>query len=241
VRGHRFKEIWVSRSSVSGPVKELLEEAIGLGIKIRSCEREQLENKAGKVRHQGILAFLAPYTYATLEDILTAARQQDPAFILLLDGIQDPQNLGALIRSAHLCGVHGVIIPKHRAGGLTAGVHKASAGALEHVPVARVTNLAATIGVLKQQAIWVVGLAMEGEQLLFEVDFTQPTALVIGSEAAGIRPLVKRSCDLLAAIPQLGELNSFSASAAGAMAMYEVMRQRFKFSGQREQCPPAPE
>jgi 23S rRNA (guanosine2251-2'-O)-methyltransferase len=225
-RGHKIREIWVSRSGQSRAVQEILVQARELGIKIRSHERQRLEAKAETSAHQGIVALLSPSSFAELDAILEAAQRHEPALILVLDGIQDPQNLGALIRSAYVCGAHGVVVPKDRAASLTPAVAKASAGALEHMDVARVTNLNRTLELFKTQGIWVVGLTMEADRFVYELDLCQPTALVIGGEAKGIRPLVRRTCDLLAAIPQQGRLDSFNASAAGAMALYETMRQR---------------
>ncbi len=225
-RGQRFQEIWVSRKGLSRAVRETLAEARALGIKVRSHERHRLDARAGTSSHQGIIAFLSPYSFAKVESILAAASAEDPALILVLDGIQDPQNLGSLIRTAYVCGVHGVVVPKDRAAPLTAAVAKASAGALEHVEVARITNVKRTLELFKREGIWVVGLTMEGDRLIYELDLCQPTALVIGGEARGIRPLVKRACDMFAAIPQRGGLDSLNAAAAGAMALYETMRQR---------------
>jgi 23S rRNA (guanosine2251-2'-O)-methyltransferase len=225
-RGTSFQEIWLSRGGQSSVLRETLAEAQALGIKVRFHDRRRLDAKAGTRSHQGILAFLSPYAFVSVENILAAPSSEDPALILVLDGIQDPQNLGALIRTAYICGAQGVVVPKDRAAPLTAAVDKASAGALEHIRVARVTNLRRTLDLLKQAGIWVVGLTMEGERLLYDLDLGQPTALVIGGEAGGIRPLVKRGCDLLAAIPQRGELDSLNAAVAGTMALYETMRQR---------------
>lgn len=225
-RGHQFQEIWVSRSGLSRAVRETLDSARSLGIKVRFHDRRRLAAKAGTTGHQGIVAVLTPYLYTDVENILATTRGDYPALILVLDGIQDPQNLGALIRSAHVCGAHGVVLPKDRAASLTPAVGKASAGALEHIDVARVNNLKRTLEFFKKEGIWVVGLTMEGELPLFELDLSQPTALVIGGEARGIRPLVKRTCDLLACIPQRGRLDSLNAATAGAMALYETMRQR---------------
>ena len=163
---------------------------------------------------------------ADIESILETARVDYPALILVLDGIQDPQNLGALIRSAHGCGAQGVVLPRDRAASLTPAVGKASAGALEYIDVARVNNLKRTLELFKKEGIWVVGLTMEGDLPLYELDLCQPTALVIGGEERGIRPLVKRTCDLLASIPQRGRLDSLNAAAAGAIALYETLRQR---------------
>jgi 23S rRNA (guanosine2251-2'-O)-methyltransferase len=232
-RGHRLREIWVSRSSRSIAVRDILAEARSLGVKIRFCERQRLEAKARTTSHQGIVALVDPYSFAGVDSILAVASAQDPALILVLDGIQDPQNLGALIRTAHVCGAHGVIVPKDRAAPLTAAVDKAAAGALEHVLVARVTNLRRTMELLKEEGIWIVGLTMERERFVYDLDLCLPSALVIGGESSGIRPLIKRTCDVLAAIPQHGRLDSLNAAAAGAMGLYEAMRQRLTAAPRR--------
>ena len=225
-RGDRVREIWVSRGSHGRPRRELTAEAQALGIQVRFQDRGRLDARAGTTAHQGVVAFLTPYAFVDLDAILTAARGDEPALILVLDGIQDPQNLGSLIRTAYVCGAHGVVIPKDRAARPTAAVDKASAGALEHTRVAQVTNLTRTLELFKEQGIWVVGLTMEAERPIFEVDLRLPTALVVGGEASGIRALVRRSCDWLAAIPQRGRLNSLNAATAGAVALYEALRQR---------------
>ena len=232
-RGHRFQEIWLSRGGQSRAVREALAEARALGIKVRFHDRQRLDARTGTSGHQGIVAFVSPYSYTDVESILTVALDEGPALILVLDGIQDPQNLGGLIRTAYICGAHGVVIPKDRAAPLTAAVDKASAGALEHASVARVTNLKRTLELFKRENVWVTGLTMEGERPIYELDLCRPTALVIGGEAKGIRPSVKRTCDLLAGIPQKGQLNSLNAATAGAMALYETMRQRLMAAPQR--------
>jgi 23S rRNA (guanosine2251-2'-O)-methyltransferase len=232
-RGQRIREIWVSRSGSSTTVHKILIRARGLGIKVRTFDRQRLEVKAGTTRHQGIIAFLSPYGYAEVETILQDSLARGPALVLVLDGVEDPQNLGALIRTAYVCGAHGVVVPKDRAAPLTAAVAKASAGAVEHCRVARVTNLRRTLDLLKEKGIWVVGLTMEGDQPIYELDLCQPTALVIGGEAKGIRPLIKQTCDLQASIPQQKRLDSLNAAAAGAMALYEIMRQRLTAAPRR--------
>jgi 23S rRNA (guanosine2251-2'-O)-methyltransferase len=232
-RGHKVREIWVSRKGSSPTLREILNQARGLGIKVRNMDRRRLDDRAGTTSHQGIVAFLSPYDYVDLEVILATALTAGDALVLVLDGIEDPQNLGALIRTAYICGAHGVVVPKDRAAQLTAAVAKASAGALENSKVARVTNLRRTLEILKERGIWVVGLSMEGDQLIYELDLCQPTAWVIGGEAKGIRPLIKRTCDVQASIPQQGRLDSLNAAAAGAMALYETMRQRLTAAPQR--------
>jgi 23S rRNA (guanosine2251-2'-O)-methyltransferase len=232
-RGQRVKEIWAIQGGGNRAVQETLAEARALDIKVRFHERRRLDNRVGTSNHQGILAFLSPFSFVSVEAILALATGEDPALILVLDGIQDPQNLGAIIRTAHVCGVHGVIVPKDRAASLTGAVDRASAGALEHTNVARVTNLRRTLDQLKEGGVWVVGLTMESTHHLYDLDLCQPTALVIGSEASGIRPLVKKTCDLLAALPQRGQLDSLNAAAAGAMALYEAVRQRLTAAHQK--------
>jgi len=232
-RGHTVREIWISRSGSSTKVNKILTQARGLGIKVRTFDRQRLEAKAGTVRHQGIIAFLSPYGYVEIETIVEASLARGPALIVVLDGIEDPQNLGSLIRTAYICGVHGVVVPKDRAAPLTAVVAKASAGALEHCQVARVTNLRRTLALLKEKGIWVVGLTLEGGRPIYQLDLCQPTALVIGGEAKGIRPLIRQTCDLHASIPQHGRLDSLNAAAAGAMALYETMRQRLTAAPQK--------
>ena len=232
-RGDRLREIWVSRGSHGRPLRELTAEAQALGIQVRVQDRARLDARTGTTAHQGVVAFLTPYAFVGLDAILAAARGDEPALVLVLDGIQDPQNLGSLIRTAYVCGAHGVVIPKHRAARPTAAVDKASAGALEHSRVAQVTNLTRTLELVKEQGIWVVGLTMAAERPIFEVDLRLPTALVVGGEARGIRSLVKRSCDWLAAIPQRGRLDSLNAATAGAVALYEAVRQRLTAAPRR--------
>jgi 23S rRNA (guanosine2251-2'-O)-methyltransferase len=172
--------------------------------------------------HQGVGAELAEFRYAELEDLLGKA----PAFLLVLDGVTDPQNLGTLVRSAHALGAQGVIVPKNRAAGISPAAFKAAAGALEHCRVARVTNLVRALERLKEAGIWTVALAAEGEKELREIDLRTPIALVLGSEGSGVRPLVRKTCDHLARIAMAGKVGSLNVSAAGAIALYEVARQR---------------
>ena len=232
-RSHKVREIWASRSGSSAAVRKILRQARGLGIKVRTFDRQRLGAKVGTTGHQGIIAFISPYDYAEVETILESSLDEGPALILVLDGIEDPQNLGGLIRTAYMCGAHGVVLPKDRAAPLTAAVAKASAGALEYCKVARVTNLRRTLELMKERRIWVVALTMEGDQPIYELDLCQPTALVIGGEAKGIRPLIKKTCDFQASIPQQGRMDSLNAAAAGAMALYETMRQRLTAAPQK--------
>ena len=200
------------------------EAAAKAGVRVEDVPQGDLAHRSRSGVHQGVGAELTEFRYAELEDIL--ARASGSALLLLLDGVTDPQNLGALIRSAHAFGANGVVVPKDRAAGVTPASFKAAAGALEHCPLARVTNLARALEQLKEQGIWTVALAAEGDKELGEVDLTVPTALVLGSEGSGVRPLVRKTCDHLARIPIAGQVGSLNVAAAGAVALYEVARQR---------------
>jgi 23S rRNA (guanosine2251-2'-O)-methyltransferase len=176
---------------------------------------------------QGVVAIVGTKSYVEIDDILAqASERSEPPFVLILDEIEDPQNLGALIRTAECVGIHGVIIPKHHAASVNQTVAKTSAGASEHVPVAKVTNIAQTLEELKQKGLWIVGSSSDAEQLYTEVDYAMPIALVVGNEGKGIRQLVKEKCDFLVRIPLYGKVGSLNASVAGALVMYEVVRKR---------------
>jgi len=194
------------------------------GIRVEDVPQGDLAHRSRFAVHQGVGAELSDFRYAELEDVL--ARASGSALLLVLDGVTDPQNLGALIRSANAFGANGVVVPKDRAAGITPASFKAAAGALEHCPVARVTNLARSLEQLKEKGIWTVALAADGAKQLAEVDLTAPTALVLGSEGSGVRPLVRKTCDHLARIPIAGQVGSLNVAAAGAVALYEVARQR---------------
>ena len=188
--------------------------------------KERLDQMSETGKHQGVIAQAAAYDYATVEDILEAAGKKGEApFIFLLDEIEDPHNLGAIIRTANLCGAHGVIIPKRRAAGLTATVVKASAGAINYTPVAKVTNIAKTIEELKEQGIWFVCADMDGE-VMYRHNLTGPIGLVIGNEGSGVSRLVKEKCDYIASIPMKGDIDSLNASVAEGVLAYEIVRQR---------------
>jgi 23S rRNA (guanosine2251-2'-O)-methyltransferase len=197
------------------------------GLRVEDVAHGDLARRSAGGVHQGVGCELAEFAYAELPDLLDRAREAGrPAFLLVLDGVTDPQNLGALVRSAHALGVDGVVIPKDRAVGVTPAAVKASAGALEHCPVARVTNMARAIDELKEAGVWTVALDAEGDAEIAEIDLTSPIALVMGSEGAGVRPLVRKSCDHVARVPMAGKVGSLNVSAAGAIALYEVARQR---------------
>lgn len=197
------------------------------GVRIDDAPTGDLARRANGGVHQGAGAELAEFRYSELFDLVEAAQASErPAFLLLLDGVTDPQNLGALVRSAHALGAHGVVLPKDRAVGVTPAAFKAAAGALEHCPIARVTNLVRALEELKEARIWTVALAGEGEERLDQIDLTSPIALVLGSEGTGVRPLVRKTCDHVARIAMHGQVGSLNVSAAGAVALYEVARQR---------------
>jgi len=194
------------------------------GVRVEDVRQGDLTHRSRSGVHQGVGAELADFRYAELDELLAGFR--GPALLLVLDGVTDPQNLGALVRSAYALGAHGVVLPKDRAAGVTPAAFKAAAGALEHCPVARVTNLSRALERIKEQGIWTVALAAEADREISAFDLTLPTALVLGSEGAGVRPLVRKTCDHLARIPMAGQVGSLNVAAAGAVALYEIARQR---------------
>lgn len=210
--------------------QELIELARSNKVPFQFVEKSALDRLTGHAKHQGVLAYSAPREYAEVEDILNLARSkgEDP-FILVLDEIEDPHNLGALIRTVDAVGAHGVIIPKRRSVGLTATVSKTSAGAIEHVLVARVTNLVQTLEELKKEGCWIAGAEAGGAEA-FSLDLTGARVLVIGSEGKGISRLVRETCDVMVSLPMKGKINSLNASVAGSILLYEVLRQR-QFKG----------
>ncbi len=212
------------RSSSGGDrVAQAAEQA---GVRVENTPFGEIQRRSAGGVHQGVGAELAEFAYVELVDVIRPG-----AFLLLLDGVTDPQNLGALVRSAHALGVHGVVLPKDRAVGVTPAAFKAAAGALEHCPVARVTNLTRALEQLKEAGVWTVALAAEAEEELADIDLTSPIAIVVGSEGAGVRPLVRKTCDHVARIPMAGKVGSLNVAAAGAIALYEVARQRARKPG----------
>lgn len=226
--GKTIDKLFVLSGSQDGPIKTITDKARKMNAVITYVTRERLDQMSQTGKHQGVIAYTAAYEYAEVEDILVEARirNEDP-FILLLDGIEDPYNLGAIIRTAHQAGAHGIIIPKHRAAGLTAAVARASAGAINYLPVAKVTNLANTIEMLKKEGIWFVSADMDG-QVMYDLNLTGPIGLVIGGEGEGVGRLVKEKCDFTARIPMYGKVDSLNASVAAAVLAYEIVRQRLK-------------
>ncbi len=224
--GAHVREILIARGR-KGNLEEILKLAEKKQIRIRYRKRSDLADVAKGGLHQGIVAVVEGNRYATLEEIIHRWKQsRRRALILVLDSIQDPQNLGALIRTANFCGSHGVIIPKNRAAQITSTVVKASTGATAFTPVARVTNIASTLETLRKKGIWIVGTTGEAETSLFHQDLTDDLAVVIGSENRGIRPLVLRKCDVTVSIPLRGEISSLNASVAAGIVLAEVVRQR---------------
>jgi 23S rRNA (guanosine2251-2'-O)-methyltransferase len=226
--GEGLAELWLVEGSTRGAAFDELERlGRAAGAKLRTAPRARLDRLAATDRHQGVVAVVADYAYAEVEDLLRSAEASGrPALVVVLDGVEDPQNLGAIVRSALALGAHGVIIPKDRAAGITPAAAKASAGAVERCPVARVTNVAKTLELLKESGIWSVALAADGDRALCDLDLRGPTALVLGGEGEGLRPLVRKTCDLSGRIPMLGEIDSLSVSAAAAVVLYEAARQR---------------
>ena len=224
--GRTIDRLYVQEGLKDGPVQTALREAKKQNVKVDFVSKERLNQLSGTGKHQGVIAIAASYSYAEVEDILNKAREknEDP-FIILLDGIEDPYNLGAIIRTANQAGAHGVIIPKNRAVGLTASVARTSAGALNYTPVAKVTNLKRTIEDLKKEGIWFVSADMGGT-VMYDLNLTGPIGLVIGNEGKGVSEQVGKSCDFTASIPMQGDIDSLNASVAAGILAYEVVRQR---------------
>lgn len=224
--GKTIDKLYVLDGCKDGPVMTIIREAKKTDTIIRYVDREILDRLSKTGHHQGVVANAAAYDYAEVEDILNAAREKgEPPFVFILDGIEDPHNLGAIIRTANLAGAHGVIIPKRRTVGLTATVAKTSAGALNYTPVAKVTNLSATIEELKKEGLWFVCADMGGETM-YNLNLTGPIGLVIGNEGEGVSRLVKEKCDYVASIPMKGNIDSLNASVAAGVLAYEIVRQR---------------
>jgi len=226
--GKPIDKLFIQDGCKDGPIQSITREARKHDTIINFVEKERLDQMSETGKHQGVIAYGAAYEYAELEDILKAAEEKgEPPFLFLLDGIEDPHNLGAIIRTANLAGAHGVVIPKHRAVGLTATVARTSAGALNYTPVAKVTNLASAIEDLKKRGLWFVCADMGGE-LMYRMNLTGPIGLVIGNEGSGVSRLVREKCDMTASIPMKGDIDSLNASVAAGVLAYEIVRQRMK-------------
>lgn len=228
--GREINKLWVADGVKKTGIQELIELAKERGVLVQFVPKQKVDKLADN--HQGIVASVAAYQYAEIEDLFNAAKakNEDP-FFLILDELEDPHNLGSIMRTADAIGVHGIIIPKRRAVGLTAVVAKASTGAIEHVPVVRVTNLAQTVDELKERGIWIAGTDAKGSVDYRKMDATLPLAIIIGSEGKGMARLLKEKCDFLYHLPMVGHVTSLNASVAAALLMYEVYRKRTELNG----------
>ncbi|MEG0963149.1 MAG: 23S rRNA (guanosine(2251)-2'-O)-methyltransferase RlmB [Lachnospiraceae bacterium] len=226
--GKTIDKLFILDGCQDGPIKSILREARKYDTIINFVAKERLDQISETKKHQGVIALAAAYEYAEVSDILKLAEEKgEPPFVFILDNIEDPHNLGAIIRTANQAGAHGVIIPKRRAVGLTATVAKTSAGAINYTPVAKVTNLTTTIKELKEKGMWFVCADMKGTTM-YELDMKGSIGLVIGSEGEGVSKLVKENCDFMASIPMKGDIDSLNASVAAGVLAYEIVRQRLQ-------------
>lgn len=224
--GKTIDKVYLQDGCHDGPLNTISREARKKDTIVQYVSKERLDQMSRTGKHQGVIAMAAAYEYAEVEDILQAAKDKgEPPFIIILDNIEDPHNLGAIIRTANLSGAHGIIIPKRRAAGLTATVARTSAGAIHYTPVAKVTNISSTIEELKKEGLWFVCADMDGE-IMYQLDLKGPIGLVIGNEGEGVSRLVKEKCDFTAAIPMKGDIDSLNASVAAGVLAYEIVRQR---------------
>lgn len=224
--GKTIDKLFVLDGCKDGPVQSITREARKQDTIINFVAKERLDQMSETGKHQGVIAYAAAYEYAEVEDLLKAAEEKgEPTFLILLDGIEDPHNLGAILRTANLAGAHGLIIPKHRAAGLTATVARTSAGAINYTLVAKVTNLSVTMEELKKRGLWFVCADMGGE-VMYRMNLKGPIGLVVGNEGSGVSRLVKEKCDMIASIPMKGDIDSLNASVAAGVLAYEIVRQR---------------
>ena len=224
--GKTIDKVYLQDGCHDGPLNTISREARKKDTIVQYVSKERLDQMSRTGKHQGVIAMAAAYEYAAVEDILQAEKDKgEPPFIIILDNIEDPHNLGAIIRTANLSGAHGIIIPKRRAAGLTAAVARTSAGAIHYTPVAKVTNISSTIEELKKEGLWFVCADMDGE-IMYQLDLKGPIGLVIGNEGEGVSRLVKEKCDFTAAIPMKGDIDSLNASVAAGVLAYEIVRQR---------------
>ncbi len=225
--GRTIDKVFIAAGDIDRGLQRLAAEAKEAGAVIVPVDRRKLDAMSLTHAHQGVVALAAAHAYCTIDDILAEAAQRGEApLIVICDELSDPHNLGAILRSAECAGAHGVIIPKRRSVGLTATVAKASAGAVEYMKVARVTNISQAIGELKEKGVWIYGTAAEGSVAMYKADLVGPAAIVIGSEGDGISQLVRKSCDVMVNIPMKGRISSLNASAAASILLYEAVRQR---------------
>ena len=227
LKGEReIDKILIQKGEKEGSVIKIISNAKAKGIVVLEVEKSKLDEMTGREKHQGVVAYVAAHEYVSVEEILEEAAQKgEQPFVLLLDNIQDPHSLGAIIRTAHNAGVHGIIIPKRRAVGLTGTVAKSSAGALEYMKVAKVSNIVQTIRELKEKGLWIACADMDGKTL-YEENLTGPIGIVVGSEGEGVSKLTKENCDYVVSVPMYGQVTSLNASVAASLMVYEVVRQR---------------
>ena len=230
----RVNKLFIAQGVRGETISEIRDLAKMNRVVTKTLPRRALERYAPAASHQGVVASMSPQSYADADDLMQPYQDGEPALVLLLDGITDPQNFGAILRTAEAVGANGVIIPRHRSVALTPVVAKHSAGASQFVPIARVPNIVRALDTLKENGVQAVGTAGDAESTIYDVDFAQPTAIVVGSEGVGLRPLVRKKCDVLARIPMLGRIASLNASAAAAVVLYEVLRQRSEPPSHRE-------
>lgn len=224
--GRTIDSLYVARGQRTGSIGALIAKAKELGVAVKEADSKKLDYMCGNAAHQGVVAVAAVKEYATVDDLFALAQERgEPPFFIVADGLEDPHNLGAVLRTAECAGVHGIIVPKRHSVGLTYAVGKASAGAVEYVPVARVTNIAATLEELKKRGVWTFAADMDGQKWC-SVDYKGPTAIVVGSEGFGVGRLVKEKCDFVISLPMKGKINSLNASVACGVICYEVARQR---------------
>lgn len=225
--GLDIHKVMVAKGAQGGAMTRIVELCKARNVNLQWVDRSLLDRKSQTGRHQGVIAELAAIGYATLEEVLKrAADAQEDLLVVVLDEIEDPQNLGSIIRSAEAAGAHGVIIPRHRAAGLTAAVARASAGAVAHLPVVQVTNLVQCVKALQKEGAWVVGADAAAEQAVYQANLTGPLVMVLGSEGKGISRLLRENCDFLVSIPMLGKVGSLNVSVSAGIMLYEVIRQR---------------
>lgn len=222
-----INKIFITRGDKQGSINKIIGRAKGKGIVLVEVDKSKLDEMSQTGNHQGVIAIVPPFEYCEVEDILDVAKSKnEQPFILILDGIEDPHNLGAIIRTAETAGVHGVIIPKRRAASVNSTVNKVSAGAVEHMKIARVNNINDTIQFLKDSGLWIIGTDGAAENYYYEQDLTGPIALVIGSEGNGMNRLVSENCDILVKIPMHGKITSLNASVSAGIVTYEIVKQR---------------
>ncbi|WP_411169514.1 23S rRNA (guanosine(2251)-2'-O)-methyltransferase RlmB [Clostridium sp. MB05] len=219
--------LYIANGNMEGSIKVIINIAKEKGLVLKEVDRKKLDIMTNGTNHQGVVALVTPFKYCQIADILNLAKEkkEDP-FVVILDEIEDPHNLGSIIRTAELCGVHGIIIPKRRNVGITSTVYKCSVGAIEHMKITKVTNINSAIDELKEAGLWIYGADIDGEEYSYQANFSGPCAVVIGSEGRGISKLTLKKCDKLVKIPMIGKINSLNASVAGGIMMYEILKGR---------------